>query len=1253
MIGWQAFYAVARNLEKKDDWQGAAAQYERILRHDRTLSKVFFRLGHAYFRLNLLSKALPHLGQAVSMEPDNAAWHYRLGFVLERLKRYDEALTHYRKAIEIAPERTEWNRRVSSCAKEIAREELAQLSKSKAPSWRLVEVLEDGTELHGADGAWMERTGDAQFKMGRYQAAAESYLKAIPSRPKESNLRFKAGWAYHLAGDTAKSQEHFTKAIVLDNKLGSKKVGIGAFFQQKGRWQEAAEWYGKTLQSGAHSPDLYFRVGVARQKSYDWSGAADVFRKAIALWPSTGNFHWRLGLSYERMHDLKRAAEAYSNALVHAESDSAYWKYRLGYVLHQQGQYRDANVAYYLSRANGIPPSPEACNEPGLLDAALIKEIRQKAAAQDATGLRSLAKRAESLGCWAAAVEAYQETVARQAQFDAGLYHSLGKALMVLGREREAASSFAETRRFKRPYGVDVSLYSKNSNQIRTMHYLEHLETLPIAEDMVLYESAHGSSISGNPLQICKEIIKDERFSGFKHIWVLNPGSDPLTEFSGREDFIFVPRDSDLYLRYLATAKYLVNDNTFPPYFMRREEQRYLNTWHGTPIKTLGRDIKNGNMDHKNAARNFLHATHMIAPNQFTADCLLDKYDVAGLYKGRIAITGYPRVDATVSPAESTPGELRKRLGVPDGKQVVLYAPTWRGSLSERSLDGERLAADLKRLSSGDWHFLYRGHSMTSSKEDASVIATHGVPADIDTNDLLSITDVLITDYSSIFFDFIPLKRPIVYYAYDLESYTESRGLYFDLDSMPGVTARNIEAVMHEVTSAVGGSPKMDDACYAAAIERFCPYEDGCATRRTVDFFFFDDSTFEVSNKQDSKANVLLFQGSFMPNGITSSYLNLVSHLDSDATNVYTIIDPVALASEQSRLDKFDEKPDFVRILARVGVHLVTPEERWVIDKLSHQHTLANEEMWQIVRDGFRREFVRIFGYSSFDSIICFEGYARFWVSLFASAPREAAPRKVIYLHNDMYREWKERFEYLESNFSMYRDFDSLVSVTQSVGAENRANLASKFSINPDRFTYCNNLVNPQQTIDLSNEPLDEDIADWIGNGYPLFVTLGRLSPEKGHTKLIRAFVPILEKEPNAKLLVMGHGPLLEPLQQLISESGAGNAVLLAGRRANPFPALRRADCFVFSSEYEGQGLAVLEALILEKPVISTDVVGPRSVLEGGHGLLVENSVEGLTSGLMAYLDGWAKKTTPFDIDLYQKEALKRFEGIVFSDLPL
>lgn len=1246
MIGWQAVYAHARNLEKKNEWTAAVDAYGRLVQGGESRNpKVVFRLGHAYFRLKKLDEARLYLQQAVDMDPGNAAWHYRLGFVLEQQKEYRTALEQYRRALELDPEQPGWLHRAASCKAAITKLRVDAVVEGRGPTWQLTEALEDGLESHAQDPRWAERLGDAYFRMGRYELAGEAYARGGSLQPEDPNLHFKEGWAWQLAGHAERAGDAYQRAVAHDKRLGAREFGVGVFFEARGRWRLAAEAYSKTLHRRPRSVELHYRLGIARQKAYDWAGAAEVLRAGTKISPLTVKLYYRLGLSYERLGDLPAAEAAYGQILGSPVAGSRYWKYRLGHVLRLQRKYREACVAYFLAHEDGPVPQPLRVHSDPYLAQALERDLEHVKAAQSADLLYDFGLRAENLGCHSVAAAAYRASVDRTTEYSPERYFRLGCALMVTGSYQDACAAFAETRQFKRAHAVDTGQYMKLKQHRQGMAYTEYMETLDIDTRTIMYESTHGAAAAGNPLHLCRSVLRDPRLKGFTHVWVINESDAVPAEFKGRPEFIFVPRNSDLYLRYLASAGYLINDNTFPPYFIRRDEQKYLNTWHGTPLKTLGRDIRNGLLDHKNAARNFLHATHMIAPNEFTADCLIEKYDVAGLYSGRLAVTGYPRIDATIGAGSARGMDLRARLRIPADKKIVLYVPTWRGDLGAGRLDNARLLADVQALGSGDWHFLYRGHAMTSDQANGAVLDRHTVPAAIDTNDLLAIVDVLVTDYSSVFFDFIPTGRPIIYYAHDREEYEAERGLYFDLEALPGSVCYDADELIKQVASAVAeGTEATDTERWAAAKQQFCPREDGGASARVIDFFFFGNSTFEVSNRQNGKRNVLLFQGSFLPNGITTSYLNLVSHIDRSENNVYVVVDPEALGSQPERLEKFAQNPEHVRVLARVGTHVLTPEERWVIDKMNTQHGVDTPEMWSIIDRAFAREFRRVFGTAAFDSVICFEGYARFWVALLGNAPLERS-RKSVYLHNDMNSEWKNRFEYLEANFRLYRKFDSLISVTESVGEENLSRLSERFNLNPDSFTFCNNLVNPEETVRMAAEPLDQDIAEWVQDGDTLFVTLGRLSPEKGHAKLIRAFSEVTVEYPGAKLAILGDGPLQEGLQELVEDLGISAQVMLAGRRPNPFAVLKKADCFVFSSDYEGQGLVVLEALILDRPVISTDVVGPRSVLEGGHGLLVDNSVEGLAEGFRQFFRGEVPHH-PFDYEVYQKDALEKFATV-------
>lgn len=1255
-------------LEERKEWAAAVEVYTALSdAAEGPDAELAFRLGHAHFHLRQFQESAARLREATTLEPGEAAWHYRLGFVEEQLGNYIDAVAAYKSSLALEPGRSRWMDRLVSAetaaneaaaaSMELQRSEVRRhrvriegLVAAKAPLWQQIEALSDGLSVNSDDPQWLVQLADAQFSMNRFADAGENYAAAALLKPEQADLHFREGWCWELLEQHRKARRAYQRAIAADTELQAKDLGIGVFFQRRGRWVAAADAFRQALRHKPMSAELHSKLGYALLRCYKWREAIESFRLAVAMDPTVPQWHYRLGFAHERLAEWKDAASAYEYAISLNSPAPSYWHYRLGYVLTEAQDFEAACTSFAASvqptsdAVSVLPDRPMSAYEERLLVEGLHAARRSQSAQRCFEAGERLALR----GLSSLAAEAYDAGVKRMESHSPNAYYRLGRALQEIGDFETACRAYLETRLFKRAHGVDTAPYRKKKELNQSMIYTDYLETLPLAPSFVLYESSHGNSVSCNPLEICRNLLSDPRFDSWTHVWVLNDKDRIPGELAGRSNVIFAARDSDLYLRYLATAAYLINNNTFPPYFVRREGQKYLNTWHGTPLKTLGRDIKNGFMDHRNAARNFLHTTHMIAPNEFTAKCLIEKYDVEGIFPGKLAVTGYPRIDATVGASEQQKLALRRQLGIEDGQKVVLYAPTWRGSLGSIETGGIDVSSVMQQLAALDCVPLYRGHALTSEEGNQGALDGYVVPDDIATNDLLAVVDVLITDYSSIFFDFMATGRPIVYFAHDLDEYSSERGLYFDLETLPGRVCRETTELVQEVSTALQDENDADEK-YLRGMEEFCAIEDGSSTQRAIDFFFFDSSECVVPLDPGAKQNVLFFQGSFIPNGITTSYLNLVSNLDSVSNRMILAIDPSGIKSEQRRLEKFAQQPEHVQVLGRVGGQLVTAEERWVIDKFHSTGNLPSAELWDVYDHAFKREFRRLFGDARFDSVICFEGYVRYWAALFANTTNPAA-RKSIYLHNDMHREWRHRFRYLESMFGLYAKYDRLVSVTKSVHEENIRQLSGPFNLSPAKFDFCNNVVNAAEAKELAADQLEEDLHEWMETEGTNFVTLGRLSPEKGHAKLIHAFAQLVEAEPRCKLTILGDGPLRQDLQILIEDLSLTSNVLLAGLRLNPFPALQRADCFVFSSDYEGQGLVVLEALILGKPVISTDVVGPRSVLEDGHGLLVENSIHGLTHGMTSFLHGNLKLKN-FDYTSYQDEAIRKFEQVVLSGI--
>lgn len=382
-----------------------------------------------------------------------------------------------------------------------------------------------------------------------------------------------------------------------------------------------------------------------------------------------------------------------------------------------------------------------------------------------------------------------------------------------------------------------------------------------------------------------------------------------------------------------------------------------------------------------------------------------------------------------------------------------------------------------------------------------------------------------------------------------------------------------------------------------------------------------------------------------MPNGITTAFMSLVKSLDPEQYTITVVIEPDAVFGKPEHLDKYRQLPDYVRVVPRVGAQLRTADENEIIKRFNGPGNGIDATAQRGHEASYNREFSRIFGESHFDVIVDFEGYSSHWAAILGLSGRSKA-RHIIYLHNDMVAEWEMRFPSLSRTFELYKEFDALISVSKSVHQVNMSGLAARSGLPNSAFVWADNFVDVSQILQGGLDDVPNSLSHLFSESVTTFSTMGRLSPEKDHAKLIRAFALVHDEYPQTRLVILGDGPLRQTLNVQIAAAGLLDKVILVGLLENPFAIVKKSDCFVFSSNYEGQGLALVEALILGVPVVSTDVVGPRSVLEYGHGLLVENSIEGLVGGMRSYLSG-AMNYPIFDPVDYQTRAAEQFKTAI------
>lgn len=406
---------------------------------------------------------------------------------------------------------------------------------------------------------------------------------------------------------------------------------------------------------------------------------------------------------------------------------------------------------------------------------------------------------------------------------------------------------------------------------------------------------------------------------------------------------------------------------------------------------------------------------------------------------------------------------------------------------------------------------------------------------------------------------------------------------------------------------------------------------------------FFDGASERSLPTSGVKQSILIFGGALVPNGVTTSLQNLLANIDPEKYAVSLAVDSKSLRQYPERMEQLGLVPDHVEIIGCHREMTLTPEQQYVLKWTRNHLTRPSLPMWDLYRKSYQREFERQFSTMQFDAVIDFAGYDVPWVSMFACCASSSAKQKTLFFHNDMYSEWKQRFASLEMTFHLAPQFHNVLSVSKSISALNRQNLSKQFDIPPTRFDFCENLLNPGRLIQLSKEPIpSEDQQKYFSGTGPVFITMGRLSKEKDHQKLLNAFATVLKKKPTARLLILGDGPLKATLAHHIRITQLTGFAFLLGRLFNPFAYVKKADCFVLSSNHEGQPMVLLESMLLAVPIVATNITGARGVIEGRAGQLVENSEAGLVEGMMNFGKTDLSKMS-FDSEKYQTNAIEMF----------
>lgn len=807
----------------------------------------------------------------------------------------------------------------------------------------------------------------------------------------------------------------------------------------------------------------------------------------------------------------------------------------------------------------------------------------------------------------------------------------------------------------------------------KQIYYIFFWRHAPIRRKTVFWESFYGRGMLDNPCALFRAMLDNPAYADYRHVWVLdNPAyhAGLIRAYAKHRNVRFVAFQSYAYLRALATSETVVNNVTFWAYFIKRAGQTYVNTWHGIPLKTIGAD--DNRLESTNMVRNFLQADILLSANAFLTSVYRQSFCLGSLFRGEIVEEGYPRLDTLVSDDRQTTLQALRDHGVAlsDDRAIILYAPTWRG-VYERPEVGLDEALRVKAcieaaVDTCRYQVLIKPHQVVYAAARKRFDRLGCViPATFDANAVLAVTDVLISDYSSIFFDFLQTGRPILFYLPDLAQYAKARGLYMTPDELPGPVFETPEALaegLADLPESIRG--------HREKYERMRDWSSfgkpGGISERIL-AHLFGGAPARLAEPEKKKTTLVFFADLLRVNGITSSFVNLLNALDYDRYDVTVLTNYDPQGNLRRTIGKINPK---VRLLSRKNVY-----GRTFFDEL-RLHLYVNRGLdsrigrWAFPEQYLREECIRYFGRAEFDCAIDFVGYAILYMSL-ASVCK--AKRHLVWAHSDVCAEQRTRMGWLVKVFGLYPRFDALVSVSESLREKNRQALSARGV--EAAFLACPNIIFAERILEgmAGSRVFEEEgrpyllagrLADTLTSlkAIPLFlrdtdggcvphpmrfVMVGRLSPEKNHAATLRAFAGFLKTNAAAMLYIVGDGPLQKPLRRLVAQLGVGKNVVFAGLLENPAELMAQCDCFVLTSLYEGQPMVVHEARVAHLPIILSTFHSCRDVCVENGQYLVQPDEASIQEGFRAFSEGRVPRDYVYDHHAYNQDVLKRFDLLV------
>jgi CDP-glycerol glycerophosphotransferase len=380
----------------------------------------------------------------------------------------------------------------------------------------------------------------------------------------------------------------------------------------------------------------------------------------------------------------------------------------------------------------------------------------------------------------------------------------------------------------------------KNKKAFAKFLYEHTFIKKPLLDNCILFESFFGKNYSDSPKYIYEYLAKNYS-DQYKFVWVIDKKN---TQIPYRHKKI--RRFGIQYAYYLARSKYFVFNGRQPEWVKKREGNIFLQTWHGTPLKKLVFDLDDINSASPKYKQQVYRQQkvwdYLIAPNAFSSETFRRCF----MFENTMLETGYPRNDILHAPnRDEIAAKIKKKLDLPSDKKVILYAPTWRDdeyyAIGQYKFELHMNLNMMREQLGQDYIVLLRTHYFIADSLDVSELLgfAYNMSRYDDISELYLISDILITDYSSVFFDYANLRRPMLFFTYDLEKYRDVlRGFYFDIEKeVPGPLLFTTEEIVEAVRN-IDRISRDYSQRYEEFYHRFCEWEDGHAAEKVVKSVF-------------------------------------------------------------------------------------------------------------------------------------------------------------------------------------------------------------------------------------------------------------------------------------------------------------------------------------------------------------------------------------------------------------------------------